>query len=204
MEKLELRDIILSAVALAIAFAIAFNGGVQNIQTLAVNAVIIAFVAVSLSFILHELAHRFLARRYGCYAEYRMWPHGLALALLLSLVGFVFAAPGAVMIHPRADLWGASQALTRKRMGLIALAGPLTNLALAGIFFAALLANPFQAALLTSDMFSLAIYVNVWLALFNMIPLFIFDGKKVFDWDKRIWAVNFILILALFIGTNYL
>jgi Zn-dependent protease len=201
MEKLELRDIVLSAVALAIAFAIAFNGGVQNIQTLAVSAVIIAFVAVSLSFILHELAHRFLARRYGCYAEYRMWPHGLALALLLSLAGFVFAAPGAVMIHPRADLWGASQTLTRKRMGLIALAGPLTNLALAGIFFAALLANPFQQA---SDMFSLATYVNVWLALFNMIPLFIFDGKKVFDWDRRIWAVNFILILALFVGLNYL
>lgn len=201
MEKLELRDIALSAVALAIAFAIAFNGGVQNIQTLAVNAVIIAFVAVSLSFILHELAHRFLARRYGCYAEYKMWPHGLALALLLSLAGFVFAAPGAVMIHPRADLWGASQALTRKRMGLIALVGPLTNLALAGIFFAALLANPFQQA---GDMFSLAIYVNVWLALFNMIPLFIFDGKKVFDWDKRIWAVNFIIILVLFVGLNYL
>mgnify|MGYP001573847581 CR=1 FL=1 len=200
VEKLELRDIVLSAVALAIAFAIAFNGGVQNIQTLAVNAVIIAFVAVSLSFILHELAHRFLARRYGCYAEYKMWPHGLALALLLSLAGFVFAAPGAVMIHPRADLWGASQALTKKRMGLIALAGPLTNLALAGIFFAALLANP----LLYADVFSLAIYVNVWLALFNMIPLFIFDGKKVFDWNKRIWAVNFILILALFVGLNYL
>ena len=129
-----------------------------------------------------------------------MWPHGLALALLLSLAGFVFAAPGAVMIHPRADLWGASQALTKKRMGLIALAGPLTNLALAGIFFAALLANP----LLYADVFSLAIYVNVWLALFNMIPLFIFDGKKVFDWNKRIWAVNFILILALFVGLNYL
>mgnify|MGYP001612453667 CR=1 FL=1 len=215
MQKTELRDIVASAVALAIAFAVAFNGGITNIEKFSLNTVIIAFVAVSLSFILHELAHRFLARRYGCYAEYKMWPHGLMLALFFSLFGFVFAAPGAVMIHPKADLWGASQALTKKRMGLIALVGPLTNVALAGLFFAALMiapaaqAIPAQAAegssllggLLLSEMFALAVSINVWLALFNMIPIAILDGAKVFYWNKKVWAITFIVMIAMFAAT---
>ncbi len=205
MQKTELRDIVVSAVALAIAFAIAFNGGITNIERFSLNTIITAFVAVSLSFMLHELAHRFLAKRYGCYAEYKMWPYGLALALIFSLFGFVFAAPGAVMIHPKADLWGASQALTKKRMGLIALVGPLTNIALAGIFTAAFLFNPAAQAtfggLLLSDVFALAISINIWLALFNMLPIFILDGAKVFYWNKKIWLIAFISTIAMYIAT---
>lgn len=202
MNNIELRDIVVSAVALAIAFAIAFNGGITNIERFSLNSIITAFVAVSLSFILHELAHRFLARRYGCYAEYKMWPYGLALALIFSLFGFVFAAPGAVMIHPKADLWGASQALTKKRMGLIALVGPLTNIALAGIFTAAFLFNP-AATIggLLPEVFALAISINIWLALFNMLPIFILDGAKVFYWNKKIWLIAFISTIAMYIAT---
>ncbi len=191
MDNLELRDIVVSAVVLAIAFGIAFNGGIERIDTFSLGIVIIAFVAVSLSFILHELAHRFLARRYGFYAQYKMWPQGLVIAMLFSLLGFVFAAPGAVMIHPKADLWGSSQTLTKKKMGLIALVGPLTNIALAGIFTALFILYPLE-------IFTLAISINVWLALFNMLPLAILDGAKVFHWNKRIWVITFAVILAMF------
>lgn len=188
MNIVEIRDITLSAAGLAIAFAIAFSGGIQNMQNFSAMLVIMAFVAVSVSFILHEIAHRFLARRYGFYAEYKMWPYGLALALLLSLFGFVFAAPGAVMIHPKSDLWGASAMPTRKKMGLIALAGPLTNVALAGIFAVALLINPLQV-------FALGVFINLWLAFFNMIPIFVLDGEKVMNWNKKIWALVFLPLL---------
>src|SRR3989338_8144929 len=106
MNKIEVRDIAVSAIVLAIAFPVAFASDFDkpaNIQALSINLIIIAFTAVSISFILHELAHRFLARRYGFYAEYKMWPTGLVIALFSSLFGFIFAAPGAVMIHPKSD-----------------------------------------------------------------------------------------------------
>ena len=31
--------------------------------------------------------------------------------------------------------------------------------------------------------------VNAFLALFNLLPIAVFDGKKVFDWNPIIWVV---------------
>ncbi|HLE64658.1 MAG TPA: hypothetical protein VI816_00865, partial [Candidatus Bathyarchaeia archaeon] len=30
--------------------------------------------------------------------------------------------------------------------------------------------------------------LNIWLGAFNMLPIFILDGQKVYTWDKKIWA----------------
>ena len=37
----------------------------------------------------------------------------------------------------------------------------------------------------------LAAAVNVWLALFNLLPIPPLDGSKVMLWDIRIWVVSF-------------
>jgi Zn-dependent protease len=196
MNPKEIRDMALSAVVLAAAFGIALSGGLfgeVNTNILAENF-LMALLAVSLSFILHELGHRTFARRYGCFAEYQMWPFGLLLALLMSATGFVFAAPGAVVIHPKIDMWGNIQQLSKKKIGIISISGPLINLALAGIFAAAYLALPLQV-------FLMAITINIWLDLFNAIPFPPLDGSKIFYWDKRIWAALFVCTIALFIST---
>jgi len=31
--------------------------------------------------------------------------------------------------------------------------------------------------------------LNLWLGAFNMLPIVILDGQKVFSWDKKIWAL---------------
>lgn len=193
MEFHEAKEILISAGALAVAFGIAAAGGITK---LSVSLLAAAAVAVSLSFVLHELAHRFIARAYGAYAEYRMWAAGLVLALVFSLFGFVFAAPGAVVIHPKADLWGTAPVLTRKKTGIIALSGPLTNIALAGVFAALFVAT--HAAV-----FKLAVMVNIWLALFNLVPLPPLDGSKVLAWDAKIWAAAFALSAVLFLFSGF-
>ena len=33
------------------------------------------------------------------------------------------------------------------------------------------------------------IAVNSGLALFNLIPFGVFDGEKIFKWDKRVWVI---------------
>ena len=77
------------------------------------------------SLLLHEMAHKFLARYYGCWAEFRADPSGLKTGILIAaIIGFVFMAPGAVMVAGN---------ITREQNGKIALAGPISNLVLYAI-----------------------------------------------------------------------
>ena len=94
MTSKELEDLVISALLLALAFGIALSGGIhaffdpRSLLIVSLKAV----VSVSLGFVLHEMGHRFVARRFDCFAQYTMWPIGLMLALALSLFGFIFAA----------------------------------------------------------------------------------------------------------------
>lgn len=203
MDNVELQEIIVSVLAIAFAFAVA-NGVVENgVRVDGIAAIgmpyfwllfAITLVTVGLGFVLHELAHRYVARSYGAYAVYRAWPMGLMLMIVLALIGGpVFAAPGAVYIY--------SQYISRKENGIISVAGPLTNVALALMFaflsvFVPASSDPLMA--LAKTAFSIGFSVNVFLALFNMIPIFPLDGSKVFNWDKWIWGSIVVGCLVLY------
>jgi len=184
MRAKELKDLVISALALALAFGIALSGGFRAFQQPAILVLVIgmALVAVSLGFVFHELGHRLIARRFGYFAEYAMWPMGLMVALGFSFFGFVFAAPGAVMIYPRATVLGTAN-LSRQKIGIISLAGPATNIGLAVVFLAL---DFIQPALL----FTLGARINTWLALFNLIPFGPLDGAKILKWNKGIWLIS--------------
>jgi Zn-dependent protease len=193
MKTRELRDLVVSALLLALAFSLAFSGGFHALSDPGILIIMfpLALVGVSTGFVLHELGHRFVARRFGCFAEYKMWPTGLVVAIVCSFFGFVFAAPGAVMVHPGVDLEGRPT-LTKQKMGIISLAGPSMNICLAIVF---ILLN----GLYPSLVFSLGALINTWLALFNLIPLGPLDGTKIFSWDKKVWLVALIIAIGLLI-----
>ncbi len=44
-----------------------------------------------------------------------------------------------------------------------------------------------------------AFYLNSFIVVFNLIPLSILDGKKVFDWNKLVWSASFIYSLAILV-----
>src|SRR3989338_9850558 len=116
---IEVKEIIVSAVVLSLAFALAYSNGIfsLNLAVLPVLA-LFAFIAVGIGFLAHELiGHKLIAQRLGLHAEYRMWKFGLVIALLSSLAGFVFAAPGAVYVSSRVDLWGRQSGVSKKRVG---------------------------------------------------------------------------------------
>jgi len=192
MRVKEFRDIVISALVLALAFGIALSGGFRAFQQPGILVLVIgmSLVAVSLGFILHELGHRLIARRFGYFAEYSMSPKGLMVALGFSLFGFIFAAPGAVMIYPKAAAWGTGN-LDRQKVGLISVAGPTTNIGLAVLF---LVLDIIQPTLL----FTLGAQINIWLALFNLIPFGPLDGAKILKWSKGIWLITIAVAGGLF------
>ena len=203
MRLKEIKDLVISALALALAFGIALSGGYRAFFTpgLLVTVFLMSIVAVSLGFVLHEIGHRFVARRFGCFAEYTMWPTGLILAVVVSFFGFVFAAPGAVMIYPKSDA-GGRVTLTRQKIGLISITGPAMNLCLALVFI--LLNMAYSDIALLTLLFSLGARINIWLAVFNLIPFGPLDGAKIFRWHKGVWLAAIAVGIGLFVAQYFI
>jgi Zn-dependent protease len=172
---IEIRDIIKAWIAVSIAFGILLNGGEVFSSSFLVSFTIAA-LTVGIGFLLHELAHKIIAQRYGCFAEFRSFDSLLILAIILSLfTPFVFAAPGAVMIFGPVGV---------RRNGMISVAGPLTNIALALTFLSLLFLS--GGGWLSAFLYY-GLYINAFLALFNMLPFLNFDGAKVWSWNRGVY-----------------
>ena len=179
----EIRDILISLFVISLAFAYIFSGRDLN-TTISLFKYMV--VVVGFGFVLHELAHKFTAIRYGYWAEYKMWSQGLILALITAYFGFVFAAPGAVYIH--------GYNIKPSENGKISLAGPVINIILAVLF---LMSMPLASQHGILNIAILGATINSFLAVFNLIPLVVLDGAKVFKWNPLVWIVTMVLALIL-------
>ena len=159
-----------------------------------VEIFLLTLLVIGTGFLGHELAHKFSAQRYGCWAEFKLWTVGAIMALLFAVISygyFIFAAPGAVFIASRSSYFG--ETIDRKANGIISLVGPLVNAAAAAAFGIALAASTSlgYGDLVIGGVFQflrVGLQINLLLGAFNMIPFFILDGQKVFTWDRRAWA----------------
>ena len=186
----ERNDLIISWLTVSLAFAwigteIFTRGGLITF----ISQFIIMLVAVGTGFILHELAHKYVGIHYGAKAEFRAWKQGLLLAIGLAVLtngAFVFAAPGAVYVY--------GKNISVKQNGIISLAGPVTNILIAitfGILIALVNPEGLGAQIMVST-----VYVNFFLAAFNMLPVFPLDGSKVFVWSKTTWITTMAIAVA--------
>ena len=131
----EESDLFIAWMAISISFAIikiapyGITGPVRSIDPVAaLIAFGIALLTVGIGFILHEMAHKFTAIKFGYWAEFRKDNTMLLFAVLLAaLVGFVFAAPGATVIYSNS---ATGQGLTKRENGIISASGPVVNLLL--------------------------------------------------------------------------
>lgn len=198
--RVELLHILAATAALTLAFILLLLNitfaGLAGLRTDYVIGVVIAsFVAVFTGFLMHELAHKIVAVRYGLWAEFRANMQGLMLAIVTAFFGIIIAAPGAVMIAGPVGL---------RQGGKISLAGPMTNLAFGGGFLGILAAvifvnwtGPIVVFLI---IYEIAL-VNLILGTFNMIPVLPLDGAKIWRWKKPIWIgvfATFVALLAVF------
>ena len=177
----EIKDIVISVVVLSVLFAY------PEIFTFRWLMLVSLFV-VGVAFMGHELSHRYAARKMGFFAEYRMWPQGIMLAIFFTLFSngsFIFAAPGAVYF---ASFWIFREP-TPEDVGKIGISGAVFNM---GFMLVMILSSFFYPHWILSY----AAMVNAWLAIFNLFPLGPLDGKKVLAWNRKIWVVSFITAVA--------
>ena len=223
---IEKENLTLATAAFTLALGFMAVRGVGGVSTLGFNAwavtlllsMPVLLLAVGPAFILHEIGHKIIAKKNGCWAEFRADPKGLQFGIILSFfLGFLFMAPGAVMV---------AGLVTRRENGHIAVAGPLTNLSLfiigiplwvlilglTGAFDSTsipLLDNGSRAYLSDGSIIwqSMLIDAGVWwlsanliLGLFNMFPFGPLDGVKVKDWNEQVFYAVFLIFLIPVLG----
>jgi Zn-dependent protease len=171
----------------------------------ALTYLVIALLTAGIGLVLHELAHKFAAIKFGFWAEFRKNNFMLLVAVALAaLVGFVFAAPGATVIYStRPD----GRTISREENGKISAAGPTTNLLLcipfAGLF---LIGGPLgmmpNALLYQIGIFG--IQINAMIAAFNMLPISILDGNKVLSWNIPVFILLLATSFAMLVSSFYI
>jgi len=196
----ERSDLLIAWLAISIAFSLIFIRGGVTVE-LFVIYLLVSMLTVGIGFILHEMAHKFTAMKYGFWAEFRKDNLMLLVAVAMAaLVGIVFAAPGATVIY--------GGYISREQNGKISAAGPAVNL---------LLCIPFALILFVSGMISMSflsrnlltligmvgLQVNAMIAAFNMLPVSVLDGKKVLAWNPAVFAVLIIAAFGILLASFY-
>ncbi len=182
------------------------------------TTLVIAFIVILLSMMLHELAHGWVAYKLGddtAKTEGRLtlnpFKHldpvlSVAMPLLLFLSGGpIFGGAKPVPINTRKlkhGVWG---------MALVAIAGPLTNFILAFLafllgHFTGWLYDPGMLGAILTDF----VFINLGFGIFNLIPIPPLDGSRVLyavapDGVRNVmegmerWGIILVMILVIMV-----
>ena len=153
----------------------------------------VGMIAIFLiSFMAHEMAHKFVAQSFGAWSEFRMSPTGY----ILSAMAILFSVPifGTGVVY-------SSGMSNKEQLGKTNLAGPLTNFVIAAVLMVTALTMSIFAPLgFSALLFRFGIQLNAFLGLFNMIPFQPFDGASVREWSNNVWiaqAIGLVFMLVL-------
>jgi len=175
----ELKHIsIAAALVIGIGFSIGLYGnafgGFPFIWTVPMMAAFAA--AMVASFLTHEIGHKMVAQKNGLWAEFRLTTWGAVLTFASVFLPIRMIAPGAMMIG------GSLQ--KQDDIVKISLAGPITNMIYASSFLGLVFTLPIPIE--WSWILLFAAYINSFMAIFNLIPIGILDGYKIFSFNKKL------------------
>ncbi|MDF1556761.1 MAG: hypothetical protein P1P80_01060 [ANME-2 cluster archaeon] len=187
----ELKHLFIAWLAISYAFAIMLGWmelqrkptGSEIFGPFITSLFLISLFTVGVSFIFHEMGHKFVAQQYGAWAEFRMSMGMLMLAIYMAWqIGILFAAPGAVQIF--------GPHITKSQYGKIAASGPVMNLFLALVFIPLIFDTGFLG-----EVGRWGVMINLLLAGFNMLPVSVLDGRKVLAWNPVAYIALFMAVI---------
>ena len=168
----EIWDLFLAIIILTFSMSILLGGLSFSSLPLTLS---IGFLAVITGFMMHEMFHKYFAFKFGYPAAFKAWYPGLLIAFFSSFLGFLFAAPGAVVVYGYP---------TKRENGIISAAGPTSNIVTG---FTLIAVSIFIHGLTGLILLYIAFF-NFFLAFFNLLPIPPMDGLKVLSWNIGVYA----------------
>lgn len=151
-------------------------------------------IAATIAVVTHEFAHRQVARKYGCFSRFALSFSGFLATSMINFFGL------AIVFFSGYTLISCSFFKMNRRLdGIIAAAGPLTNLVISATFY--ILTLLFSPSLIGRLFLYIAMF-NSAVAFFNLLPFWVLDGMKVMRWDVKVWAVMVAASLVLMFLTG--
>ncbi|MBU3941577.1 MAG: hypothetical protein KKF74_01560 [Nanoarchaeota archaeon] len=182
-----------------------FAYGLKNLF----NSILITLLAI----LVHISAQKIYGLHLGFKVEFKtFWP-GLIIALILCFVSggaIWFLIPGGIVLYHMAQhrLGFFRYGLNYWSLGMISAIGPLANVCIAALLaviaYGGVIIPP-MTPIATTTLVGRAISLNLWLAIFTMLPIPPLDGSNVFFASRLLYAFAFGCIvgyamLVLFLG----
>ena len=166
----ELLDVVIMTVAVGYIFMDLFSRHPFGFDK---RAFVFACLVTAPALIVHELAHKFVALSFGLQATFHAAYFWLLIGMVLKMLrfGFIFFVPAYVSI-------GGGQ-LAPLASSLIAFAGPFLNFVLFVVAWALLHKRRMKRN--TFIFLQVTKQINLFLFVFNMLPIPFFDGMKVYE-----------------------
>ncbi len=154
------------------------------------NVSILSF-ALGFAFIFHELGHKFAAQYFKARAEFKLDPKGLIITAVSIALGFYLLMPGATF-------WQSNLSKYSDIRGRVSASGPIVNLHLACLSIAFFIFRNDPIGSVGWILFQvglISLYLNVFLGIFNMLPVWILDGKKIYEWSEMVWFCYLVMFM---------
>lgn len=182
----EKRDLLLTT--LIVTFIFAYN---DQSESFALASWLIHFVItggfVALALLVHTSAQKIFGIQQGFTTEFRAWPIGLVISLILTFITsgefYVLLIGGMVIRHVtilRLGKWRYGE--NESARGLIASTGPVANLILATFALAISKQIGFMP-----ETFAWLATINLWIMVYSLLPLPRMDGIHLFVQSRLVY-----------------
>jgi hypothetical protein len=194
-EPREARDILLSI--LAITFIFAYNDKSESFQLAHwLMHFLLTIIIVTISFLAYDFGMKFAALQQGFRAEYRMWPTGIAIGIIVTLLSkgrFPVVLAGGLFLHHMMilRLGKFRYGLNVMAQGTIAAAGPVANL----ILMTFCLAMSRQLHIMPT-LFDYAAFINGVMMVYQLLPIPRLNGIHIFFMSRLAYVFIFTFLAS--------